>query len=393
MKYVNQNGVGVDFQPWFDPEEGHHRFTSLHMYEELGGTLAFGSMELLHDGTEKALELVDKDDGTDDKGIPKWKKADPVEKDTASEEFPYAEDSICTSIIQEDFQVSIANTYSGFGGDPLGEMWNSQKPMAPYMLEIAKGLRTISRKTEEYQNKANAKGSSVWDKAMSGLSNILDKVASGQENMGKYLSRALVVQGTKFSYYGGTGIDFGNLQMKFTIFSQYIKEGNSYVFKSVNDQIEKILPYVIGEYVSVTELGDGEVGKFVQEFASWQMPPGNFAANLKNIDIIQQGTLKLRIGPYIAIENLVINGCQFEFSKALVKNPERGMSDKLLYPLSCAVTLTLKPITQYSLNSLKRFVFGEASKEYRKELADKIKTDHSSLESSDSTLFYNNYHV
>lgn len=58
MKYVNQNGVGVDFDPWF--KKGL-RFTSLHMYEELGGTIAFGSMELLHDGSEQALELVDKE--------------------------------------------------------------------------------------------------------------------------------------------------------------------------------------------------------------------------------------------------------------------------------------------------------------------------------------------
>lgn len=58
MKYVNQNGVGVDLDPWF---KSGLRFTSLHMYEELGGSLAFGSMELQHDGSEQALELIDKE--------------------------------------------------------------------------------------------------------------------------------------------------------------------------------------------------------------------------------------------------------------------------------------------------------------------------------------------
>lgn len=325
-------------------------------------------------------------DGTEANGATKWVGAKNPEKDSASEEFPYDEDPICTSIIQDDFQVSIVNTYSDFGGDPLGDMWNSQKPMAPYMLEIAKGLRTISRKTEEYQKKAGADGSSIWDKAMSGLSSILDEVAAGQENMGKYLSRALVVQGTKFSYYGGTGVDFGNLQMKFTIFSQYVKEGDNYVFKSVNDQLEKILPYVIGDYVSVTELGDGEVGKFVQEFASWQMPPGNFAANLKNVDIVQQGTLKLRIGPFIAIENLVIKSCQLNYSKALVKNPEGNNSMNLFYPHSCEVTLGIAPITKYSRSSLERFIFGKASDNYKQKIAGEMAKEYGNVQAKMKTI-------
>lgn len=58
MKYVNQNGVGVDFDPWF--RKGL-RFTSIHLYEELGGSLAFGTMELLHAGSKEALDLIEKE--------------------------------------------------------------------------------------------------------------------------------------------------------------------------------------------------------------------------------------------------------------------------------------------------------------------------------------------
>ena len=58
MKYTSQNGVSVDVSPWCT--EGHHKFTSLHLYEELGGSIGKGEMELVNDGSETALNMVDK---------------------------------------------------------------------------------------------------------------------------------------------------------------------------------------------------------------------------------------------------------------------------------------------------------------------------------------------
>lgn len=139
----------------------------------------------------------------------------------------------------------------------------------------------MSEKTAAWIKNNDLKEGSLLRKGLNGLANVLGNMSSTNENMANYLSRSLVVQGTRFSYYSGTGIDFGNLQMKFTLFSQYIKEKDSYIFKSVDDQLQKILPYIIGEFKPVTEGGDGDVGKFIQEFASWQMPPGNFSADLK----------------------------------------------------------------------------------------------------------------
>lgn len=287
----------------------------------------------------------------------------------------YSRTPICTAIIQEDFQVSIANTFSDFGGDPIGELWNSNKPMAPYLAEMAKGLGVIAEKTTNYIKSSGLKEDSYLTKGLGILANFLGNVSERTGNMSDYLSRSLVVQGTRFSYYSGTGIDFGNLQMKFTIFSQYVydEENDDYIFLSVKDQVSKILPYVIGEFKAVTEAGGGEVGKFISEFASWQMPPGNFAANMKNVDVVQKGTLKLKIGPYFAVENIVIGGCTLKFSKAMAKDPTD--SEEAVFPMACEVELILKPVTKYSRKSLERFIYGDASTNSRVEFVNKMKED------------------
>lgn len=49
------NGIHVNFQPWF---ASGYRFTSLHIYEELGGYLADGQIDLQIDGTGPSLDLL-----------------------------------------------------------------------------------------------------------------------------------------------------------------------------------------------------------------------------------------------------------------------------------------------------------------------------------------------
>ena len=58
MKYSNTYQVSLDFQPWFDKDKGHYKFTSVHLYEELGGQIAYGSMHMIHDGSDVALKLI-----------------------------------------------------------------------------------------------------------------------------------------------------------------------------------------------------------------------------------------------------------------------------------------------------------------------------------------------
>ena len=55
MKYTNSYKVSINFTPWFD---SGYRFDNIHMYEELGGTIASGEISMSHDGSGEALKLI-----------------------------------------------------------------------------------------------------------------------------------------------------------------------------------------------------------------------------------------------------------------------------------------------------------------------------------------------
>lgn len=54
-KYTNSYEVTVDFKPWFDTG---YTFTKLHLYEELGGRISGGEMDMEMDGSQEALKLI-----------------------------------------------------------------------------------------------------------------------------------------------------------------------------------------------------------------------------------------------------------------------------------------------------------------------------------------------
>ena len=58
-KYTNSSGISVNVTPYFD---SGFIFDYLHMKEELGGSLPFGEIGLLHDGSPEALKLVEEQD-------------------------------------------------------------------------------------------------------------------------------------------------------------------------------------------------------------------------------------------------------------------------------------------------------------------------------------------
>lgn len=61
MKHITSHNISVDFNPWFGtgPDTGgHFRFTKIHIYEELGGKIAFGSMDMETDVHPDALEMI-----------------------------------------------------------------------------------------------------------------------------------------------------------------------------------------------------------------------------------------------------------------------------------------------------------------------------------------------
>lgn len=67
---------------------------------------------------------------------------------------------------------------------------------------------------------------------------------------------------------------------------------------------------------------------------------------------------------------MVITGCQLQYSKAMIKDPESSSANFL--PMSCDVTLSLKPVTRFSRKSLERFIFGKSTEISRKEVLTKV---------------------
>ena len=276
----------------------------------------------------------------------------------------YGKDPICRAIITEDFNVSVANSWSDFGGDMLGQMWESVKPLAPYA-DAAKQM--IHSAVQDYKSgspetKAKINESAIsrtLAKVMTAIDDKLQDKNSGIDIV-DYLNRSLVVQGTRFSYYSGSGTSFGNLMMKFTLFPTYDSSGT---YITVDKQVDKILPYCIGKYVTGSDglQVDNETQNIIDNMIGWQKPPGGFKANVKNVDVIQEGTLMLRFGAYYAITNLVVENASFNFSKQMTKKPDPTLSGEILSPLYCDVTIQLRPATKYSDKSLKEFVLSRGS--------------------------------
>ena len=231
-----------------------------------------------------------------------WKPVDDPDEDFKEQgKNAYSKTAICKSIVTEDFNVSVANSWSDFGGDMLGQMWESIKPLAPYAGAFQE---MISRAVADYNDPKNQeKVKKIQESTVSStmadlMIYINDKFKNGEVKVEDYLNRALVVQGTRFSYYSGSGTSFGNLMMKFTLFPTYNEQGK---FMSVDNQVENLFPYCIGKFVSGTDGIKKKEGEGTQEdkdkesaidrMIGWQKPPGGFRANVENVDVVQEGTL------------------------------------------------------------------------------------------------------
>lgn len=288
----------------------------------------------------------------------------------------YRKEPIATAIVSEDFQVSIANTFTDFGGDAIGGFWNEMvKPLQPYVSEVEQDLKTILDKGAGLVNNVVNK---IGDESIKKVVDKVKKTASAiagevSNNPAAIMKRSLVVQGTMFKYFAGSGVDFGNLMMKYTVFSGYDRNG-SYV--TVQDQINKLRFYMIGDMVDLS----GNLVEDVKKFVKWQLPPGGYKTNLMNVDQKQYGTLLLKLGPFYSIGNLVIQGAQLNYSRIMAKNPSVGDTTQL-DPLYCEVTLMLKPVTKFSAQSLFKFAHGEESAPERKELEQKLAGRLSALKS------------
>ena len=311
--------------------------------------------------TTVSLHCNKKYTGTGNTG---WEGVDEPEKDG------YGKNPLCTSILSEDFNVQVSNHWSDFGGDPLGELWDRAKPLAPYAKTIERAIKSIaasqSTDTEEHGTISSALAKGLTWMADQGADKITD-----------FLNRKLIVQGTRFSYYGGTDISFGALSMKFTVFPKWNPSGE---LETVNRQVSALYPYVIGKFVK--EDFGGQIPE-LKEYIGWQKPPGGYSPAPQDIDKIQEGTLKLKIGAYYSIPNLLVQDAQFTFSRQMVKLPtgikkvEGAEGEDVsvqISPLSCDISLIFRPATKFSDQALKEFVTGVGRQDDLDKLNKNMKT-------------------
>lgn len=273
----------------------------------------------------------------------------------------YYAEPICSSIFTEDFNFSIANEWSGHdGGNFLESAFKNLKPYAPFLGTLAKGIKNTDLE--------GAKG--LGGSAASWLSSILGEAGNIAEGLEPVLNKALYIQGTRYSMYNGSSTNFGNMTMKFTLLSdwkQWYPGSTDYHFMTVYDQLMYIYPYCIGFYEAGLggkvdsfirkEIKNGTlvetVSKFANAYVGWQSPPGGFESINRNIDVQQKGTLRLVLGGFYTIDNLVIKDINVNVSRQLCKDP----TDKdNMVPLYADVQITLQPASVYTDLSLGRFL-------------------------------------
>lgn len=289
----------------------------------------------------------------------------------AKDDNGYSYEPLCRAIMTEDYQAAISNSWSEFGDEKINDIFNQFKPYAPYLSFFSKELEKMNSAEEEMKTGSEEDRMAIF----STIGQIFDKTTDVLEKLSKagtdYLNRALVTKTGRFSYYSGTGVGFGNLTIKFTIFSDYV-DGK---FKSVYDQVMELYPYCFGKLVKfLNDSGepaskdDTEVAlikELVDRYFGWQIPPGGFKAELDNIDKIQFGTLKLKFGSLYAIDNLVCESATFQMSKQMMKRWDTGSKENDLCPLSCDITMTFKPASKFTDVRLKRLIGGDATQKER----------------------------
>jgi hypothetical protein len=275
---------------------------------------------------------------------------------------------IARSLLSEDFQIDISNNWSEVNGDDMiSSVWNNIRSYGPMIKFIGDKAEKIKNQVDE----VDGLGSTVnrW------LGNAAGWVKKYGDIASKNMARSMYTQGTKFTYYAGTSTSFGNLVMKYTVFADWDEKGEN--FLTVSDQLSKLLPYVSGKFDGVTGKGSNQIdtgndtlNEAISEFIGWQSPPGGYEPDIKNVDVCFQGTLRLRLGGYYNIDNLICRGCNINLSKTMTKNPKNPSQ---LVPLYAEVTISLQPAGIYTNESLMRFINCTGSEKLMNEVANKNK--------------------
>ena len=300
--------------------------------------------------------------------------------------YKYRLKPIATAIASEDFLVNVSNSWTDFGrNNPIEDVFNSIKPYAGMISAVGPAVNEIANYDYSKSSSSVVKGIGKFLNKMSDLAKSAGLEST--EHLTDILNRQLVVQGTRFSYYSGSTTSFGNLSMKFTVFSDWIWNGTEYVFTTCYEQLDELYDYAMCKYEDVdgslpgvvakevgTAVFDSTTGQkagkatkdFIESHFKWQMPPGGFRADLKSIDNIQRGTLKLRINDMYSLENLIITSMNVAYSRIPCKCPLEVDKGKIV-PLYADVTLSLQPATLYSDTALRAFSEGRLWSEIDKE--------------------------
>jgi len=152
----------------------------------------------------------------------------------------YRIEPLVSAILTEDFNVSIANNWSSVNGDDvISGLWNGLRTIAPYTSIVGTALDAVDNATKD-----PTLDQPITSK-FAGALNKLTKKARGLKNaIDPHINEQLVVQGTRFAYYAGSGTAFGNLGMRFTIFPKYSESQ----FITVVEQAKDILDYANGKF-------------------------------------------------------------------------------------------------------------------------------------------------
>lgn len=246
---------------------------------------------------------------------------------------------IAKSVFSENFEFEIGNTWTNFeAGNAIENLWNSIKPLAAYADIPMDAFRRMREQGAFKGGRTNVtRGINDWMEKNTGPDGVLS-------NFQDYLNKALVVQGTRFIYFGGTNVDMGNLMMKYTIMYDPVSDFG--MGKTVQEQIEAILPYAMGKFEAMGDEG-------VMSLIGWQDPPGEFTADYKNVDQQLKGSLKLKFGNMFEIDNLVIKSLSVSMSRVKVKT---DMSQNSNTPLYADITITFQLGGFITRNKLLKYI-------------------------------------
>lgn len=265
-------------------------------------------------------------------GWQKW-KGDALETTIGGTYDCYRREPLARAIMTEDFIYSITNNFTDNDmGNQIESIFNNLKPYAPIVGKFADGLGKGADSMKE-----NDMGSYLVKKANQFAGWIAPKLKEGSS----FLNNALLMQGTRFTYYSGTSFNINNMEFKFIAFSDWINGGTE--FQPVNEYVDLIRPYVMGIYHPVTsELTGTDADKFIAKYVGYQIPPAGFKMDTQNLNNILRGTLRLNIGGMYAISNLVIKNMTVNLSKAQAKDPRDGKEGSTV-PLYAEISLQLAP--------------------------------------------------